>query len=139
MLLPLVRVHGDVREHIYGGFKHINAPVRAGVMKTVTRIAGLDVQAKGFAEAVRAAQMRMAWAVSFICANEHSIVMRRVLIEQFSAGEVRNHVGIQSARFEKIRKDTVHIRIWNRRRERLQFDRLLLLCLRINRLHALAQ
>ena len=58
-------------------------------MKAVTRIAGLDVQAKGFAEAVRAAQMGVARTVSFICSDEHGIVMRRVLVEQFSAGKER--------------------------------------------------
>ena len=100
MFLPLPWVHGDIRKHINGRFKNIKAPVRAVVMKTITRIAGLDVQAKCLAEAVRAAQMGMARTVSFICANEHSVVMRRVLIEQFSAGEIRNYVGIQPARFE---------------------------------------
>ena len=39
MLLPLVRVHGDVREHINGRFEHIKASVRAGMMKAVARIA----------------------------------------------------------------------------------------------------
>ena len=81
VLLPLARVHGNVREHINGRFEHIKAPIRAGIMKAVTRIAGLDVQAKGFAEAVRAAQMRVTRAASFICANEHSVVMCRVLVE----------------------------------------------------------
>ena len=95
MLLPLVRVHGNVREHINGRFKHIEASIRAGVMKTVTRIARLDVQAKGLAEAVRAAQMGVARAAAFIRADEHSVVMLRVFVEQFPAGEVRNHVGIQ--------------------------------------------
>ena len=80
MLLPLVRVHGDVREHIYGFFKHIKAPVRAGMMKTVTRIAGFDVQAKGFAEAVRAAQMGVTRTAAFIRADEHGVVVRRVLV-----------------------------------------------------------
>ena len=88
MLLPLMRIHGDIREHINGRFKHIKAPARAGMMETVTRIAGLDVQAKGFAEAVCAAQMRMARTVSFIRANEHSVVMRRVLVEHFLPGEI---------------------------------------------------
>ena len=81
MFLPLVWVHGDIREHINGRFKNIKAPVRAGMMKAVTRVAGLDVQAKGFAEAVRAAQMRVARASTFVRADEHSIVMRRVLVE----------------------------------------------------------
>ena len=139
MLLPLARIHGNVREHIDGSFKNIKAPVRAGVMKTVSRITRLDVQAKGFAIAVRAAKMGMARAASFVCANEHSVVMPSVLIEQFSAGEVRNHVGIQPARFEKIRKDTVHIRVRNGRREGLLLDHFLLFRLRINRLRTLAQ
>ena len=39
MLLPLARVHGNVREHINRRFKHIKAPVRAGMMKAVARIA----------------------------------------------------------------------------------------------------
>ena len=86
MLLPLLRVHGDIRKHINGRFKHIKASVRAGMMETVTRVAGLDVQAKGFAEAVRAAQMRMARAAAFIRADEHSVVMCRILVEQFSSG-----------------------------------------------------
>ena len=139
MLLPLMRVHGDVRKHINGRFKNIKAPVRAGMMKAVTRIAGLDVQTKGFSEAVRAAQMGVARTVSFIRANEHGVVMRRVFVEQFSASEIRNYVGIQPARFEQIREHTVHIRVWNGRREGLLRSRLLLFCLRINRLHALAQ
>ena len=139
MFLPLMQVHGDIRKHINGRFKNIKTPVRAVVMKTVTRIAGLDVQTKGFSEAVRAAQMRVAWAVSFVRADEHGVVMRRVFVEQFPAGEIRNHVGIQPARFEKIRKDTVHIRVRNGRRKGLLIDRFLLFCLRINRLHALAQ
>ena len=57
MLLPLMRVHGDVRKHINGRFKNIKAPVRAGMMKAVTWVAGLDIQPKGFAKAVCAAQM----------------------------------------------------------------------------------
>ena len=35
-------------------------------MKTVARVAGFDIQAKGFAEAVRAAQMRVARAAVLI-------------------------------------------------------------------------
>ena len=139
VLLPLLRVHGDIREHINGSLEHIKAPVRAGMMKAVTRVARLDVQAKRFAEAVRAAQMCVAWAVSFVRANEHGIMMRCVLIEQFSAGKVRNNIRVQPARFEKIRKYAVHIRVRNRRCEGLLLSRLLFFCLRIKRLHALAQ
>ena len=83
--------------------------------------------------------MRVARAVSFVCANEHSVVMRSVLIEQFSAGKVGNHIGIQAARFEKIRKYAVHIHVRNGRCEGLLLSRLLFFRLRINRLHALAQ
>ena len=53
----------------------------SGMMKTVTRIAGLDIQTKTLSKAVRAAQMRMTRAAAFICANENGIVMRCVLIE----------------------------------------------------------
>ena len=81
MLLPLARVHGNVREHINGRFKHINASIGFGMMKTVARVAGFDIQAKGFAEAVRAAQMGVAWAAAFIRAEEHSVVMCCILIE----------------------------------------------------------
>ena len=94
MLLPLIRVYGDVREHINGCFEHIKAPVRAGMMKAVTWVAGLDIQPKGFAKAVCAAQMRVARAATFVCANEHGIMMRPVLIEHFLASKERNHVGI---------------------------------------------
>ena len=73
MFLPLPWVHGDIRKHINGRFKNIKAPVRAVVMKTVTRIAGLDVQTKGFSEAVRAAQMRVARAAALVRSNEHSV------------------------------------------------------------------
>ena len=139
MLLPLVRVHGNVREHIYGRFKHIKASVCAGMMETVSRITGFHIQSKTLSEAVRAAQMGVARTVSFICSDEHGIVMRRVFVEQFSAGEVGNHFGIQTARFEQIREHTVHIRVRNGRREWLLSDLFLLFCLRINRLHALAQ
>ena len=83
--------------------------------------------------------MRVAWAVSFVRANEHGVVMRCVLVEQFSAGEVGNHFGIQTARFEQICEHTVHIRVRNGRREWLLIDLFLLFRLRINRLHALAQ
>ena len=100
MLLPLIRVHGDVRKHINGCFEHIKASVCADMMKAVTRIEGLDVQTKDFSEAVRAAQMGVTRTATFVRADEHSVVMRRVLIEQFSAGELRNYVGIQPARFE---------------------------------------
>ena len=109
------------------------------MMKAVTWVAGLDVQTKGFSEAVRAAQMGVARAVSIIRANEHSVVMRCVLIEKFSAREAGNHVCIQAARFEKIRKHAVHIRVRNGRCEGLLLSRLLPFRLRINRLHALAQ
>ena len=139
MLLPLARIHGNVREHINGCFKHINASIGSGMMKTVTRIAGFDIQAKTLSKAVRAAQMRMTRAAAFIRANEHSVVVCRVLVEQFSAGEVRNHVRIQSARFEQIRKHAVHICVRNRRCEGLLLDHFLLFCLRINRLHALTE
>ena len=88
VLLPLMWIHRDIREHIDGSFEHIKAPVRAGMMKTVTRVAGLDVQAKGFAEAVRAAQMRVARASTFVRADEHGVVMRRVLVEHFLPGEI---------------------------------------------------
>ena len=81
MLLPLPWVHGDVRQHINGSLEYIKAPIRAGVMKAATRIAGLDVQTKGFAEAVRAAQMGVARTAAFIRADEHGVVMRCVLIE----------------------------------------------------------
>ena len=36
VLLPLLRVHGDIREHINGSLEHIKASVRAGMMKAVT-------------------------------------------------------------------------------------------------------
>ena len=88
MLLPLVRVHGDVRQHINGSLEHIKAPIRAVVMKTVARIARLDVQTKGFAEAVRAAQMRVARAAVLVGSDEHGVVMRRVLVEHFLPGEI---------------------------------------------------
>lgn len=45
----------DVQEHINGSLKHIKAFIYAGVMKTVTRVAGFAVQAKWLANAVRAA------------------------------------------------------------------------------------
>ena len=109
------------------------------MMKAVTRVAGLDVQAKGFAEAVRAAQMGVARTAAFVGSDEHSIVVRRVLVEHFLTREIRNHVGIQSARFEQICKYAVHIRVRNGRREWLLIDLFLLFRLRINRLHALAQ
>ena len=109
------------------------------MMKAVTWVAGLDVQTKGFSEAVRAAQMGVARAVSFICSNEHSVVVCCVLIEHFLACKVRNHIHVQPARFEKVRKDAVHIRVRNGRCERLLLDLLLFFRLRINRLHALAQ
>ena len=65
--------------------------------------------------------MRVAWAVSFVRANEHGIMMRCVLIEQFSACEVRNHVGVQPAAYtalaekylgtkERIRRGAVQLR-----------------------------
>ena len=139
VLLPLVWIHGDIRQHINGRFKHIKAPVRAGMMETVTWVAGLDVQPKGFAKAVRAAQMGVARAAAFIRADEHSVVMCRILVEQFSACKVRNNISVQTARFEKIREYTVHIRVRNGRREGLLIDLFQLFCLRINRLHALAQ
>ena len=81
MFLPLPWVHGDIRKHINGRFKNIKAPVRAVVMKTITRIAGLDVQTKGFSEAVRAAQMRVARTAAFVGSDEHSVVMYYVLVE----------------------------------------------------------
>ena len=68
-------------EHINGRLKHIKAPIRSGMMKTVARIAGFDIQAKGFAEAVRAAQMGVARAAAFVGSDEHSVVMCRVLVE----------------------------------------------------------
>ena len=108
-------------------------------MKAVTWVAGLDVQTKGFSEAVRAAQMGVPRTAAFVRADEHRVVMRRVLVEHFLTREIRNHVGIQPARFEKIRKYAVHIRVRNGRRKGLLIDLFLLLCLRINRLHALAQ
>ena len=139
MFLPLMQVHGDIRKHINGRFKNIKTPVRAVVMKTVTRIAGLDVQTKGFSEAVRAAQMGVTRTAAFIRADEHGVVMRRVLVEQFLPCKIRDHVGVQPARFEQIRKYAVHICIRNRRRKGFLIDRFLLFCLRINRFHALAQ
>ena len=139
MLLPLTRIHGDIREHIDWRFKHIKASVCSGMMKAVARIAGLGVQSKGFAEAVRTAQMRVARAVSFIRANEHGIVMRRVLVEQLLASKIGNHIRVQPARFEKIRKNAVHIHVRNGRCEGLLVDLLLLFRLRINRLHALTE
>ena len=139
MLLPLARIHGNVGEHINGSLEYIKAPIGSGMMKTVARVAGFDIQAKGFAEAVRAAQMRVARASTFVRADEHSVVMRRVLVEQLSAGEIRNYVGIQPARFEQICEHTVHIRVRNGRREWLLSDLFLLFRLRINRLHALAK
>ena len=83
--------------------------------------------------------MRVARASTFVRADEHGVVMRRVFVEQFSAGEVRNHVGIQPARFEQIRKHTVHIRVRNGRRKGLLIGLFLFFRLRINRLHTLAQ
>ena len=83
--------------------------------------------------------MRVARTAALVGSDEHGIMMRRILVEQFSACEVRNHVGIQPARFEKIRKYAVHIRVRNRRCEELLLGQFLLFCLRINRLHALAQ
>ena len=133
MLLPLARIHGNVGEHINGSLEYIKAPIGSGMMKTVARVAGFDIQAKGFAEAVRAAQMRVARASTFVRADEHGVVMRRVFVEQFSAGEVRNHVGIQPARFEKIRKHTAHICVWSGRRKGFLLDRFLLFRLRIKR------
>ena len=109
------------------------------MMKAVTRVAGLAVQAKCFAEAVRAAQMGVARTAAFVGSDEHSVVMRRVFVEQFPAGEIRNHVGIQPARFEQIRKHTVHIRVRNGRRKGLLIGLFLFFRLRINRLHTLAQ
>lgn len=85
MLLPLVRVHRDVRQHINGSLEYIKASIRAGMMKAVTRIAGFDVQTKGFAEAVRAAQMGMARTAALVCPDEDRVVMCRILIEQFLA------------------------------------------------------
>ena len=108
-------------------------------MKTVTRIAGLDVQTKCFAETVRAAQMRVTLTAAFIRADEHDVVMRRVLVEHFLPGKVRNNVGVQPACFKKIREHAVHICIRNRWSKRLLLGWLLLLCLRINRLHALTE
>ena len=55
------------------------------MMKAVTRIAGFDVQAKGFAEAIRAAQMRVARAAALVGSDEDRVVMCRILIEQFLA------------------------------------------------------
>ena len=88
VFLPLMRVHGDVRKHINGRFKNIKAPVRAGMMKAVTWVAGLDIQTKGFAKAVCAAQMRVARTAALVRADEHGVVMRCVLVEHFLACEI---------------------------------------------------
>ena len=58
------------------------------MMKAVTWVAGLDIQPKGFAKAVCAAQMRVARTATFICANENGVVMRRILVEHFLPGEI---------------------------------------------------
>ena len=75
MLLPLMRVHGDVGEHINGSLEYIKAPIGSGMMKTVAQVAGFDIQAKGFAEAVRAAQMRVARAAVLVGSDEHGVVI----------------------------------------------------------------
>ena len=80
MLLPLVQIHRDVREHINGSLKHIKAFVCAGVMKTVTWVVGFDVQAKWLAKAVRAAQMRATRTAALVSSDEHGIMMRHVLV-----------------------------------------------------------
>ena len=81
MLLPLMRVHGDVGEHINGSLEYIKAPIGSGMMKTVAQVAGFDIQAKGLAEAVRAAQMGVARTAAFVGSDEHSVVMYYVLVE----------------------------------------------------------
>ena len=58
------------------------------MMKAVTRVAGFDVQTERLPEAVRAAKMRMTRAAALVRANEHGVVVRRVLIEKFPACEV---------------------------------------------------
>ena len=99
MLLPLVRVHGNVREHIYGRFKHIKASVCAGMMETVSRITGFHIQSKTLSEAVRAAQMGVARKAAKTAVNLSMVYayfeIGRMIIEEEQHGQDRAAYGKQ--------------------------------------------
>ena len=109
------------------------------MMKTVTRVAGFHIQAKRFPMAVCTAQMCMTWASILIRPNEYGVVMRRVLIDQVPVCKAGNKARIQSARFEKIGKYAVHIRVRRGRGKNFLFRCPLHFRCRIRRFHILSQ
>ena len=109
--LPIPRVHRNMRQKINGSLKYQEVPIAADMVKAVSRIAALDVDAEGFALAVGAADVGMTHNSIFILADENRVVVLSVLIDQPVMGESGENLAVDAARFGEVCENPPHVRI----------------------------
>ena len=82
VLLPVLRMQGDIGEKVDRGLKYIQVPIRPRVVKAVSRVTARHVEFEGLALAVGAALLRVTGNAVFVCSDEHGVVIFRILIER---------------------------------------------------------
>gem|GEM_PF-5431861 len=125
VFLPVLRVQGDIREHIYRGFKHIQSLGRTYPMKAVPGIAALDVAAIALALSVYAPLMPVTRNAVFVQPDEHGVVInlgfirRRLgaLVDELFSCEGCQHLAVDVSMLKQISINTPHIRVrrWQRK------------------------
>lgn len=119
MLLPPLRVKGDVGHHVDGSLKDKERPIRAKVMKAVPGKVPLHIDAKGFPEAVGAALVGMVGNACLVCAHKHRVVVFGVLIQQPFPDKVTDHLRGDPPVLYQIGKHPAGVPIGKRQNKRL--------------------
>ncbi|MPN48732.1 hypothetical protein SDC9_196344 [bioreactor metagenome] len=124
VLLPIILVHRNKRQHINGSLKHIDGIALSGVMKAVPWIASVHVALERFAMRISSSLMRMTSDTILIKTNEYGIVIFGVLIEHLCSSKRRDYPAVKAARLGEVRIYASHIMIGFRNYKRFRRLRL---------------
>ena len=100
-----------MRQKVNGGLKDKQAPVGSYMMKAVSQITALDVDAKGFSLTVGATDMGMHGLAVLVSAHKDGVVVFGVLVDQLLMRKGRYDAVVNSASLGQIRENPPHVRM----------------------------
>lgn len=108
VLLPVLLVHRDEREHIYRRFKQAEILALAVPVEAVFGFAAVGIALEA-AFAARAAHIRMSRNALAIEANEHSVMELCGFVDHLLSGKGVHHIAVESAPCQEISIHPTHI------------------------------
>ncbi|MPM28369.1 hypothetical protein SDC9_74891 [bioreactor metagenome] len=115
--LPVPRMQGNEGQHVDGCFEYKKGVALSDPMKAAARIAALHVTLVRLALGIGAALVRMPGNAVFIKADEHSVVIFLILVDQPLMGEERQRVPAYEPLLDQIGKYAAHVVVGVRQSE----------------------